>query len=553
MSHHLRSSLFVLELCETLQSPLQISSAMLSQTLRSWGLTWECLGVKLKFNFFSTSLLSLWFFASLAQSAFADTKQGACSDDQKNAVSSAHTTTINGTTLNYTATAGFLDITVADGSSRACIFYTSYVVPQSGNTTRPITFAFNGGPGSASLWLHMGFLGPKRVDMGVGGMKNAGDPFSLVQNDYSPLDMTDIVLIDPVATGYSTADGTTASDKFFGATNDYVSVATFINKYLQDFKRFASPKFLMGESYGGIRGGLVAHHLQSDFGVNLDGVIFISPWLSTTTTNFTDPQNYEPFYLFFPTFANAAWYHNKSAEKYSKMSLSDLTDAAENFARNDLRDALDVGSDLSPEKFDEIVSTYADFTGLDKDFIAQKRLRVSDTMFFTGLFDQRKVIGRYDSRFVGDKLMNQDGTNASDPSDTAVNGPFTTAIQSYLSTELNFTSKFPYVGMANITNWPFNSDAQEFGVMDDIAQALDDNPSLRIYVASGLYDLAVPFETVKFNFQQAIDEKTMNERVTLSRFPSGHMVYINPIALKQLKSELTGFWDPSRKPAKKIR
>lgn len=483
------------------------------------------------------------------QAAFADTKAGACTDaQQKTSVSTDHTTTINGVSIKYTATAGFLDITANDGTSRACIFYTSYVVPQSGNTPRPITFAFNGGPGSASLWLHMGFVGPKRVDMGPDGLKSAGDPFSLVQNDYSPIDVTDVVLIDPVATGYSTTEGTATSDKFFGATNDYVSVATFINKYLQDFKRFNSPKYLLGESYGGIRGGLIAHHLQSDFGVNLDGVIFISPWLSTGTTNFTDPGNYEPFYLFFPTFANVAWYHNKASADVNQMSISDVTDAAEDFARHDLKDALDAGNSLSKEKFDAVVSTYADFTGLDKDFISQKRLRVSDTMFFTGLFDQKKVIGRFDGRAVGNKLMNQDGATASDPSDNSFTSPFNTAIQFYLSGELGFASKIPYVQSATIPSWPFNADGQEFGVMDDIAQALNDNPSLRIYVASGIYDLAVPFETVEFNFQQAdIDEQTKTDRVKLSRFPSGHMVYTNPVALKKLKGELVDFWNGAKK------
>jgi len=492
-------------------------------------------------NLFVT--LGILFFSASSQQSFADLTAGTCNSNQKAVVSTDQSSFIGGKKVQFTAAAGYLEVTASDAKSKACIFYTSYVVTPTGNTVRPLIFAFNGGPGSASLWLHMGLVGPQRVDMGSDGL-TVYNPFHLINNDSSLIDIADVVMIDPVATGFSSAeaDSESASDKFFGVKNDYQSIAQFIRNYIDANNRWNSPKYVMGESYGGIRGSLLAHHLQSDMGIFLNGVIFVSPWLSTTTTNFGESDNDLPYVCYLPTFATTAQFQKKIAPSYQAMDPQTLLTTAETFARGPYWQALQQGSDLADADFHSTAKQVSDFTGIPQSQVEDLNLRIADSDFFGDLLQsENKVVGRYDSRFVGGRLPGQTGANASDPSDTATSGPFTAAVNFFLNSFVHFTSTTPYVTMANIQTWPMDSDGQEYGVMDDVSQAMIDNPQLRIYVASGIYDLAVPYETVRYNFEHLAPRLNLAGRVTIHRFPSGHMVYINPNALTTLKADLATF------------
>ncbi len=476
-----------------------------------------------------------------SQVGLADLAAGSCTSNQSASVSTTLTTVIAGHSISYTVSAGYLEATAADGKSKACIFYTSYVAPSSTSTPRPITFAFNGGPGSASLWLHMGLVAPERVDMGTDGL-TVRTPFELVTNDFSPIDISDFVMIDPVATGFSDVQAGSAQDKFFGVKNDYQSVAEFIRNYLDTNNRWNSPKYLMGESYGGIRGALLAHHLQADMGIFLNGVVYLSPWLTTTTTNFGEVDNDLPYVCFLPSFATTAQFQKKSAAQYQNVDPETLMTQAETFARGPYWQALQQGNDLPDADFHNIAKQVSDFTGIPQSQVEDLNLRIADTDFFGDLLQsENEVVGRYDARYVGGRLSGQTGATATDPSDSAVSGPFTGAINYYLTSIVHFLSPTPYIGMANVQTWPFDSDGTEYGVMDDLSQALIDNASLRIYVASGIYDLAVPYETVKYEFEHLAPRLNLADRVTIHRFPSGHMVYINPKALAPLKADLAAF------------
>jgi carboxypeptidase C (cathepsin A) len=480
--------------------------------------------------------------------AFADLKDGTCGDSEKATVTTEHTVKIRSLNLNYKATVGYLEVTAADQKSKACIFYTAYAV-QNTAAPRPITFAFNGGPGSASLWLHMGALGPKRVDMGPEGLGGVASA-NVIDNDSSPLDVTDIVMIDPVATGFSHVEGDAKNEAFFGARNDYASVAAFIQNYLNANNRWTSPKFVMGESYGGIRGSLLAHHLQSDYGIGLAGVILVSPALSWTTLDFSAADNNVPYWSFFPNFATTAWYHKKIAAKYQSMSVADVYTAAKKFADTALRDALDQGENLDQATFDSVAQAVADFSGLSKSKVEELNLRIQDTDFFVGLLeDQRQTIGRFDARYVGQNPTPiRSPADIVDPSDSASGAPFTTAINQYLHLDLQLPIVSPYATVTNVSQWPFDSDGTTFNVLGDLSRALADNPTLRVFIASGYFDLACPMGTVEYELSQLPGGQSIRSRISQTKYFGGHMMYINPSALKALKDDLATFIGQQSRP-----
>ncbi len=487
------------------------------------------------------TLCILFLSLSFAFKASADLAQGSCTSHQPATVTTTQMASVGGKQLTVISSVGYLEVTASDGKSKACIFYTAYTVAPTGNEVRPITFAFNGGPGSASLWLNMGLVAPQRVDMGAEGL-TVSHPFRLINNESSPIDTSDFVMIDPVATGFSASEEDSNADKFFGVKNDYLSVAQFIRNYLDANNRWASPKYVMGESYGGIRGSLLAHHLQSDMGIYLNGVIFVSPWLSTTTTNFGETGNDLPYVCYLPTYATTAHYQKRAAASFQGLDPITVLAKAQVFARGPYWQALQAGNDLSDDDFHAIAAQVSAFTGIPQNTVEDLNLRISDSDFFVDLLQsQNKVVGRFDSRFVGGRLPGQTGATATDPSDSATSGPFTAAVNFYLLSTLKFLSPSPYITSANIPTWPMEADGQEYGVMDDLSQALIDNPQLRIYVASGIYDLAVPYETVQYNFAHLAPRLNLAGRVTVKTFPSGHMVYTNPAALTSLKADLVQF------------
>lgn len=495
-------------------------------------------------------MLFTFLFLSLlnVNSARAEIATGNCTEEQKAAAAislSEHEAHINGKVIPYTVTVGFLEVTSVDKTAKACVFFTSYqaklaIKPEK----RPLTFAFNGGPGSASLWLHLGLMGPERVDMGSDGL-TPPRTLGLIPNEDSLLDVTDIVLIDPVATGFSHTEGQTTNDKFFGIKNDYTSIGAFVQNYLDTYNRWLSPKFIMGESYGGIRGPLLTHYLQDHLNVGIAGLILISPALSDLTF-FGKADNNIPYLTNLPSFATTAWYHSKISPKYKSLTVEEVYSKAKDFAWTTYRDALDQGNIISKSAFEDVAQNLSDFTGISKDKIAANDLKVNDSDIFSGLLENEKqTVGRYDSRFVGNQLSFEGTKWSDDPSGTLVGYPFVAAINDYLRNQLNFKFLSPYAVFADITSWPSESEGELFGtdtiVTPSLAQSLAANPQLSIFIASGYFDLACAMGGVEYEISRLPGRQQYSSRIQHLKYFGGHMMYINPVALKKLKSDLANF------------
>jgi carboxypeptidase C (cathepsin A) len=500
---------------------------------------------------FSAFLFSFVFLA--ASGAWGDLSSGDCTaaQTQTGLVTTEHMTSIGGKTIHYKASVGYIEVTSRDQTAKACIFYTSYVVPQAdGAAPRPVLFAFNGGPGSASVWMHLGLLGPKRVDMGADGLHADGD-HPLITNDFSLLDVSDIVLIDPVSTGFSHTVGDASNSEFFGVLNDYVSIEAFIQSYLNQNNRWASPKFVIGESYGGIRGSLLANHLQADLDIGLNGLILISPQLSDTSVDFSDPDNNTPYWTYFPTLATTAWYHKRIAAKYAGLDVATVYSQAQAFAFTTLRDALDQGDLLDQAHYDQVAEQISEFTGLSVETVKEKNLRVDHWFFFTHLLaDADLTIGRYDSRFTAVALPSSTSSTYVDPSSSLTDFPFAAAINEYLRSDLNWQDASPYNIFGTVTGWPSDPSDKNTDMTMDLGQALSQNPDFRLMVASGYFDFACPMGTVDYELSQIPGGREFLPRITHTRYFGGHMMYINPSALSQLRADIVSFVAKATAPTK---
>ena len=490
--------------------------------------------MRFRSNFLMFAVTSLLLASSISR---ADISMGSCSPDQKATVSTQHTGTFGGKQIAYTATVGFMEVQSADQSAQACIFYTAYTVQAqtSPQTPRPVLFAFNGGPGSASLWLHLGLLGPKRVDLGSDGLQPAR-ALTLVDNTDSPLDVTDVVMIDPVATGFSHAEGAAPNDKFFGVKNDYVSIGAFIQNFLNINKRWNSPKFILGESYGGIRGPLLTQYLQDSLGIGVDGLVLVSPALSGASLNFGQADNNIPFWTFFPNFAATAWYHKRLSPALQALTVDQLYRRAQMFASSRLRDALDTGVLLSNATLERVANQMSEYIGLDKALLINNGLRIDDGTFFGALLkSSNQVVGRFDSRFVGAALS----TGSFDPSDTFLVYPFTAGINSYLRGDLAWPLVSPYTTSAAISSWP-GWEGND-GVLTQLLQSLIQNPNLKVMVTSGYFDLACPMGTVDYELAHLPGPAGIRSRISRKFYYGGHMSYINPTELTKMKTDISTF------------
>ena len=483
-------------------------------------------------------VLSFLAVVAVASISHADITAGTCTPEQKATVSTTHASALGGKQVSYTATAGFMEVQSADASASACIFYTSYTVDSA--KPRPVMFAFNGGPGSASLWLHLGLLGPKRVDMGIDGLQPAR-ALGLIDNADSILDTSDIVMIDPVSTGFSHVEGTAAADKFFGVKNDYVSIGAFIRNFLTANNRWTSPKYILGESYGGIRGPLLTQYLQDDLGISVDGLVLVSPALSGVSLNFGQSDNNVPYWTFFPNFATTAWFHHRLSPALQAMTVEQVYKKAQSFANTRLHDALDAGYLLSNKTLDRVATQMSELMGLDKDYILRRNLRISDGQFFGALLSsENSVVGRFDSRFranLGPGGVS--GTDEFDPSDVYLAYPYTAGINQYLRTELQWPLVSPYNTSADITSWP-GWEGNE-AVLSNLANALTRNPNLKVMITSGYFDLACPMGTVDWELTQLPGAADIRARISRKLYFGGHMSYINPDALHAMKTDLVDF------------
>ena len=453
----------------------------------------------------------------------------------------SHSMVLNGETINYKATAGTLFFKDGKGDLKGEFFFVAYNKEEKEeNTTRPITFCFNGGPGSSAVWLHMGVMGPKRIQ--IRNETFSPPPYKIIDNDYSFLDVTDLVFIDPISTGYSRAIPGEDEKQFHGVEEDIKSVGEFIRLYTTRFNRWNSPKFVLGESYGTTRAAGLSAHLHDDLRMYLNGVILVSAVLNFQTLDDENPGNDLSYILYLPTFAATAWYHHKLDKELQKDLMQTLNEV-EKFALTDYATALLMGDALNPEKREEIVEAMSRYTGLSEDFIDKANLRVCESRFSKELLkEEGKGLGRFDSRYVGIVRNSCGEITNFDPSLDAVFGNFTAAFNSYVRQDLQWEKDDEYKVLANVSPWNYGKATNKYlNVTDNLRAVMMKNPALRVYVASGYFDLAVPYLGSDYTFNHLGLDKALKGHIQRGYYHAGHMMYLDPASLKQFKDEVGTF------------
>ena len=467
--------------------------------------------------------------------------------------STDHELSLDGKPVRYSATAGTLLIDGDDEKPYGNVFYVAYTLRGVSDVrTRPVTFLYNGGPGSASLWLHMGSVGPVRVVTASPEATGAG-PYQLVPNQYSLLDKTDLVFVDAVGTGFSRPVGKATMKNFAGTDQDVQSFAKFIQRYVSVNHRWNSPKFLFGESYGTTRSAALVDALETS-GMSFNGVILMSTILNYFTMA---PGSDAVFIGNLPSYAAIAWHFEKIAHKGRDEKA--FLDEVRAFARGPYSEALAQGHNLPLPQVDAMAAKLAAYTGLSAQYIKEANLRVSPTRFRKELLrDQRMILGRYDARFEGTDVDAAGETPGYDPSSTGITGAFVAAFHEYLDRELKYTTNETYLPRGLNLNqlWdhthrppgaagPGQAQApplRDAYVAGDLADAIRKNPRLKVFSANGLFDLATPFFITEYDLAHMELDPKLRGSVEFAYYHSGHMIYLNVDALKQLKTDLAGFY-----------
>ena len=434
---------------------------------------------------------------------------------------------------------------------KAKVFYVAYTRTDVGDdpSKRPITYSFNGGPGSASVWLHLGALGPRRTELTDRGEAPLA-PYHLVDNEATWLDATDLVFIDPVSTGYSRSAPGEDPKQFHGFKEDLASVGDFIRLYTSRNGRWASPKFIIGESYGTTRAAGLSDYLQERYGFYVNGIILVSSILDFSTARFA-PGNDRPYPLFLPTYTAAAWYHKKLPQDLQSKPLTDVLRESENFASNEYLLGLNRGDQLDDNQRNQLANQLARFTGLAADMIAQSNFRIPAQRFFFDLLkDKNRSIGRYDARFTGIRYHPGTEDYDFDPSYEAVLGPYSAMMNDYLRRELKFESDLPYEMIADVRPWNYASVAQNqyLDVAEDLRKAMSRNPYLKLWVCCGYYDLATPYYAAEHTLHSMQLDPTIRDNLKMTFYEAGHMIYINHPSLLQFRSDAAAFMQDALKP-----
>lgn len=473
---------------------------------------------------------------------------------QDDVVTTRHTLRVGRRTLRYTATTGRVvlrDEVFEDGKftgfkPKAEMSLTAYVVDAPAGTNRPVTFAFNGGPGSSSVWLHLGLFGPRRVVMGDVGELLA-PPYALEDNAQSLLAVSDLVFIDPVSTGYSRAvEGGTAKD-YHGYTGDIESVGELIRLWTTRHNRWMSPKFLAGESYGTLRAAALAEHLQTRHGMYLNGVMLISSVLDLGSIGLHEPED-RGYANFLPTYAAVAHYHGK----HGRRSLRSVLAEAEGYAARDYPWVLSRGNRLTRAERAEAVTTLARLTGLSEDYVDRADLRIEHVRFFTELLrDQRLAVGRLDSRFTGPLGSALAEAYDADPSHDAIAGPYAAAWNHYVRSELEYENDLPYVQISAKAHeeWSYKEfEGRAVNVAPKLARAMRANPHLRVHVAYGYHDGATPYFAAQDVIAHLQVPQSLADNIEHAYYEAGHMMYVHEPSRLQQSADLADFVTRASQP-----
>lgn len=452
---------------------------------------------------------------------------------------------IGGKTVDYTATAGTLEMKDEHGKPIAHFGYTAYIKDGGDPRTRPIMFAYNGGPGSASMWLHMGILGPQRTVVKDTEFSTRG-PFTRVNNEFSTLDRADLVMIDPVGTGFSRAVGDAKGEDFWGVDNDIKSVSDFIARYVSDNGRWQSPKFLLGESYGGVRSGGVALRLLSAHSITLNGVVLVSPYMDFIAGN-AGLKNDLPYINYFTTYAATAWYHNVIADRPD--DLAEWVASADRFAHEKYAPLLLKGHRATEDERAEVLAGMERYTGIGADYWDRANLRIDESRFSKELLrSQRKTVGRIDARFVGDAIAYNAETFQYDPFFPAVGPAFMATFNDYYREVLGVQTDRRYVSSAGLyRDWDQRHAQPGAGRVPvpntavDLAYAMTQNPHMQVLVQQGYYDLATPYGATQYFIDHMDLPESLRGNIQLELYEAGHMMYLHPASLAKFRRDLATF------------
>jgi carboxypeptidase C (cathepsin A) len=500
-------------------------------------------------------------------------------DDTEKSSSTDHDITVNGQTIHYRATAAQLPLKDEAGKVRAHIFYISYEKLGADNKpdrNRPVTFVFNGGPGSASVWLHLGTAGPRRVNLPDDGMFPKL-PHHVVDNPFTWLAFTDMVMIDPVGTGYSRVvpdegtgggpgenagpragsgqgrGGPESPTNYYSAAGDVASVGDFIRLWTTNAQRWTSPKFVAGESYGTTRAAALSDFLIERYGIDLSGIVLISTVLNFGALN-SSPGNDLPYPLYIPTYTACAWYHKKLPPDLQNGDLAKAVAEAKDWALGDYTTALQRGSALSDAQQKDVLAKLARFTGLPNEYVDRSDMRISPGRFEHELLaDQQKVIGRFDGRVTGHSTDPLNDSAEFDPSEAPMLTAFTGAFNDYIRRDLKYDTELNYEVLSSLVHgWSFDTSQGYYNVGPALASAMTKNPSLKVLVCCGYYDLATPLAGAEYQINTLPLGKELRQNVSFAYYESGHMVYLPTAGAQKLAADMAAFYGsaaPTSEPA----
>lgn len=453
-----------------------------------------------------------------------------------------HQLRIGNETLSYTAMAGYMDMRDEKDTLKANVFFIAYTKDgESDPAKRPLLFSFNGGPGSSSVWLHMGALGPKIVNMTETG-ESLPPPYKYSDNPHTWLDKADLVFIDPMMTGYTRPAGRTNAADYFGFNNDLQLVGDFIRLYTTRFQRWSSPKFIAGESYGTTRAAGLSGYLQNRHGLYVNGIILISAILDFGTVR-TDRGNDLPHALTLPTFAATAWYHKKLGNRFP--NLTTLLEQVQAFASGPYLLALAKGDRLQGEEKKQIIQQLQNFTGLSATYLEQVHLRLTVGAFNKELLrDQELTVGRLDSRIKGQDFDHAGESYDYDPSyERAIYGPYTAALNDYVRRDLAYSNDLPYeILTGRVRPWT-NSQDRYLNVAETLRAAMVQNPFLKVWICNGYYDMATPYYATDYVIHHMFLPENLRSNISFTYYEAGHMMYIHQPSLLQLKKDYNRFME----------
>ncbi|HVP64876.1 MAG TPA: peptidase S10 [candidate division Zixibacteria bacterium] len=465
-------------------------------------------------------------------------------------VTSKHQVTVNGKTLHYTASAGRLPIRDISGNTEAEMFFVAYTLDGADPSRRPVTFAFNGGPGSASIWLHMGALGPRKVALQKPEGTLPQPPYRLEDNPYTPLDKTDIVLIDAIGTGFSRPADLEKGKKFWGLRGDIEAFGEFIRMYITRYERWSSPLFILGESYGTTRAAGISGYL-SEKGINFAGISLLSSIIDYESV-LTTRRNNEGYINTLPSYTMVAYYHKKLAPEL----LADQAKTraqVEAFAAGEYSQALAKGDTLGEAEHNEIVNKLAYFTGLKKDVIEQVNMLVDVRTFTTNLLsDQKLVVGRLDGRYAGPNPntpgdVRQGGPQFFDPTSANTQAPFSAVFNDYIRRELGYRTDMPYAMTASDLTDQFRWDwGNQQGFADTasaLRSAMAKNPWLKVQVLEGYYDLATPYFAANYAMNHLDLPPQFRKNISYATYEAGHMMYLHTPSHAKLQKDYESFME----------